>query len=372
MGALRSPRERIRYVMIVACLLVLGAAPADPVPFTTARGRIVVATSVGEAPPRPFAVDAGLDWPVLDAATARTLGLTVGADAQTILPTLRIGGLRLAGTPAVVADLSGLQRTLGTAVAGILPAQLAAGVLTLDFGRGTLSYLPETGLPGGGAHAYSVAMQPGSEGPELRLSFGGERLYRGRIDLGFSGDVGLPEALARELGLLEPGMPRLEVEAAEGSSPDGRVQVRARTVEVGGAALRRPLCTVRETGDTPVLGTGFLKHFVVRLDFAAGRMLLDPIDAAAPEGTPVAGYGLLLGDRVDGLWGLMVAVNSPAYRAGVKPGDRLEAVAGESVKDKGYGEVSQLLAADPGRSTRITVRRGDEQQEFDLTAESLL
>ena len=57
---------------------------------------------------------------------------------------------------------------------------------------------------------------------------------------------------------------------------------------------------------------------------------------------------------------------SPADRAGIRPGDVLVAVNGESVRGRDVSEIVERVKGPEGTSVRLTVMRGGEQQRFDL------
>jgi carboxyl-terminal processing protease len=59
--------------------------------------------------------------------------------------------------------------------------------------------------------------------------------------------------------------------------------------------------------------------------------------------------------------------DSPADRAGIRTGDVLIAVDGESVQDEDISEIVERVKGPEGTTVRLTVLRGDEERRFDLT-----
>ncbi|HZF58988.1 MAG TPA: S41 family peptidase [Rubrobacter sp.] len=59
--------------------------------------------------------------------------------------------------------------------------------------------------------------------------------------------------------------------------------------------------------------------------------------------------------------------NSPADRAGIRAGDVLIAVNGESVRGEDISEIVERVKGPEGTAVRLTVLRGDEERRFDLT-----
>jgi regulator of sigma E protease len=60
-----------------------------------------------------------------------------------------------------------------------------------------------------------------------------------------------------------------------------------------------------------------------------------------------------------------VAEGGPADRAGLRPGDRIEAVGGRSVA--GWQELARRVESSPGRPLALTVRRGDRSRTVTVT-----
>jgi carboxyl-terminal processing protease len=58
--------------------------------------------------------------------------------------------------------------------------------------------------------------------------------------------------------------------------------------------------------------------------------------------------------------------NSPADRAGIRAGDVLIAVNGESVRGEDISEIVERVKGPEGTAVRLTVLRGDEERRFDL------
>ncbi|PWM43017.1 MAG: hypothetical protein DBX47_07395 [Clostridiales bacterium] len=72
------------------------------------------------------------------------------------------------------------------------------------------------------------------------------------------------------------------------------------------------------------------------------------------------------GTLEEGLLIWRVLGDSPAEIAGVKPGDLLTAVDGESIKEKSYTEVLEILQGEEGENSDLTVNRSDESLTFSL------
>lgn len=78
------------------------------------------------------------------------------------------------------------------------------------------------------------------------------------------------------------------------------------------------------------------------------------------------GIGIRLEDKDDEVVVLNTIEGSPAEEAGIKPGDVLVAVDGESVRGKGGKEISEKVRGPEGTWVELTVLRGGEEREFSV------
>ena len=81
--------------------------------------------------------------------------------------------------------------------------------------------------------------------------------------------------------------------------------------------------------------------------------------------------GLSLSKRFGYIIVVAVLPDSPAQKAGLRPGDILEAISGFTTREMSVGQAQILLAGDAGRGVKVfVVRRGrSETQEMDLVRE---
>lgn len=78
------------------------------------------------------------------------------------------------------------------------------------------------------------------------------------------------------------------------------------------------------------------------------------------------GVGSLI--RLDGEWVEFTAPykGSPADKAGIRPGDRIVAIDGQSTKGFTTQQVSNLLKGDPGKSVKLTIAKFPTREEVEL------
>ena len=347
--------------------------PAEAERFVMPRGRVVVSVWINEVGPYPFLVDTGGALNVVDAPLAEFLGLVPDEDKpkavdglevwKTQALSLRVAGRTVPAKTLLVADLAPLEEQLGFRVAGILGNRALPGQFVLDFGGRRF-------IPGKGAGEGRATVPLRFEGGSGPLVAGrvNETAQRFVIDTSFGGVAALPRSLAEELGLLSEGTARLSLMGGKGVP--GALQVRVPSVIVGEAKVADPLCVVDDGAAR--LGTGFLKHFRVAMDFEAGTLALIPLQEKVVEDPPVTGVGLGLNRRTNGLWSVRVAESSPAQEAGVQSGDRILKIDGHPMEGESYEGLHKRLAVEPGVLVETTVLRGTEELTFDLVAVELL
>ena len=90
-------------------------------------------------------------------------------------------------------------------------------------------------------------------------------------------------------------------------------------------------------------------------------------------GGRVVGIGVLLGERDDRVIIVSVISGGPADRAGIRTGDAVVAVDGQTVSSLAPEEVAPKVRGDPGSTVVLTVERptSNEQLEFSMVREEL-
>jgi carboxyl-terminal processing protease len=78
------------------------------------------------------------------------------------------------------------------------------------------------------------------------------------------------------------------------------------------------------------------------------------------------GVGIRLEDKDDKVVVVSIIDGSPAEETGIKPGDVLVAVDGESVRGKDGREISEKVRGPEGTRVELTVLRDEEEREFSL------
>jgi carboxyl-terminal processing protease len=76
--------------------------------------------------------------------------------------------------------------------------------------------------------------------------------------------------------------------------------------------------------------------------------------------------GIVLSKRSDVIYVVSCEHDGPASEAGIRPGDYLLAVGGQSVEDKSIPEVDSLLRGAPGSQVKVTIFRGTRTKPMDI------
>jgi len=168
----------------------------------------------------------------------------------------------------------------------------------------------------------------------------------------------------------------------------------AELVRVTGIELRTPGGTVARSGvDAAVLAGGlgevladdvgepvdgllgysFLKHYRIALDFPCGLLWLDPSRGDVRDRLEEYSHpGLQLESVGEEVRIFAVAEGSPAARAGIRVGDQLVAIDGESVSDLDVVAVARRLEGAPGTTLLLGLRRGQREWICRLVRRRLL
>jgi S1-C subfamily serine protease len=122
-----------------------------------------------------------------------------------------------------------------------------------------------------------------------------------------------------------------------------------------------------------LLGYSFLKHFRIALDFPRGLLWLDPSRGDVRDRLEEYSHpGLQLESVDERVRVFAVAEGSPAARAGIRVGDELVAINGESVSDLDVVTVARRLEGASGTTLLLGLRRGQREWICRLVRRRLL
>jgi alpha/beta superfamily hydrolase len=346
--------------------LALATAIATGVPFTLQDHRIIVRAYVGNAGPFSMVVDTGSGGMLVTPEVARRLGLNTqpaqaltGAGAgkapaeKTTIRGLRIGDVRFAPAPALIADLSRIQHGIGFArFDGLIGYDQLKGyrvLVDMDRRRLVFSRAPIT-VP---ANAAQTAFAP-TDG-FVRVAGAVDGVHGTFIvDTGDRSKLTLFRGFANANGLRHFASVR---NALTGFGIGGpvyadllRTTLQAFGTNASGVVTRIPLARTgafASATDAGSIGNGFLERFNVVYDYPGRRMLTWPVNAAVadtstfhlpavPSAPPAplarhALFGAAVAQKSSGVTITIIPASGPAYVAGLRSNDVVRAVGDRSI-----------------------------------------
>ena len=387
--------------LLCVALAVPCAAPAlagrftpASIPFDLYDNHVWLAVAVNGSAPLDFLLDTGASAPLLDRDAATRAGVAPGratdhgsvgtGEASVTLQAARdvrldLHGVDVSAHTTYVMPLDGLMRVLGRRVDGVLgPELLRQRAVRIDYEHHEITLADPDSLPGVAAGDMIPL--------ELR---GGRPFVRATITLTagapvqglFVIDVGDGSALS----LHTPFVTRHQLLAAAwrtighythglaGRSPErlGRIE----TLQLGHLVVRGPLTAFAqaERGSAAdrsydgAIGGEILRRFTVTFDYPHHRVFMQPNASFAEPFTPdMSGLSLVTGEAGGAAVEVeQVADESPATEAGIREGDRLEAIDGVAVSGHSLDEIRGLFRQE-GRSFALRLKRDLETLEIHL------
>lgn len=253
-----------------------------------------------------------------------------------------------------VHQLDHISRVLGRELDVFLPFRAFEDfLLTLDYPRGELR-ISRGALPApDGVEVFSARGE--DHRPWLEVEIGGRKRML-LIDSGSTGALSLrPGRHLRWEKLLPP----LQVNQKWGRLVRRRIGRLDDSVAVGRLTLDRPLAEI--TDGTELIGAQALAPLVVTFDQKRRRVRMRNSLEGPFRIPPYRGSGAVQFPREDGLEVVDVVAGTPAERSGVLRGDRVIAIDGVGVYDRGCRPSGGPQADEE----RWTVRRGE--RTLDLT-----
>ncbi len=387
--------RHIRLLCVIGFFLLPGfpgmaaggvAPPSFPAQCALVADRLVVPVFINGTGPHGFVLDLALKRPVLHGATAEALHLVPEKldplPGETDTPEREVSSVITKATlfqagslPAQpetfgVMDLTPLSVQLGTHVAGLLPAHQPGYEVTVSFDPPRVIWRPLE---------YASLLEPAEHTTEMNLGEDGSPLVEVRVngqydrtcrlDLGLGATAAFTEETLAAINAVTPATPSLKVLLPGGGAVE---QTRLGAVAVAGVVITRPRCEVSapERGDR--LGTGFFRSFPVTLNYEHGLVRFDAGKSEGREESALVGSGVLPFQYVSGYWQLAVAEESPAFRAGVRPGDLLLGANGLNLYQVTHNDLAKLLTSQAGMRMRLLVGRGGRPQPIEMVSAELL
>jgi hypothetical protein len=355
------------------------AAPDDEpggsrIPFLLRNNHILVRGTVGDSDSLWFIVDTGASGHVLNASTAKRLGLRTeegatagGAGGQVAASRVHGARLRLPGGDGVVGYEFFAER-----------------VVTIDYDAGQLVLRPAKAFrPPAGSAMLPLTLRDNHPYAPARVTLPGGEPVEGSflLDTGSVLSLILSPSFVAEHKALERVPRTIQVQLGGVGGPTRHPLGRIGKLELGPHALDAPTAVLRQVGPGSTnaeetagnIGGEVLSRFRVTFDYAGRRLYLEP---GRTLGDPFESdkSGLALSPREDGsgrIDVILVQEGSPAAEQGVAVGDELETVDGRPIAPAGLLALRQRLRED-GRTLRLGLRRGEARSDVTLTTRRLL
>jgi predicted aspartyl protease len=347
------------------------------------KGPFIVAEVELNGHKLPALLDTGAEISVVDSSIAKEIGLKAGgsygidamngkqAPAQKAsIDQLVVGGFIRKGGIVAVADLSAMRQAAKQPFAMMLGADVLSQVaLFVDRDNLTLMVIPNNAKANGANWTAPLRFQQPGNLIMTNLSVDGHPMTV-KFDTGAQDELILRDVKWAEI--VPPTARVTTLAGADAAGPSVVSLVRLNDVRIGdksiGDAIATRVSSASSTGQSDgILGMGILSRYTLFLNPQTGVMVLtEPKKPVPPRRETMVGIQGVPTD--DGLAIAYVMAHSPAEAAGLKAGDRICTIDGQTVRAAWVGTPKNdwmtgpegktvLLGRCGGGSVRLTLRR---------------
>lgn len=370
----------MRRLLALAAALVLAFAPmaaaeeAHTVRFEFLADRQILFPMTINGQPAEAWLDSGSSATVVDAAFARKIGLVLGDPipargvagavhgVRLARADLKIGDAVIPARRVAVMDLSEIAAVTPRPVQVILGREVFQdAVLEVDFASREIAFSPRQGFRPPAARP--LPLRPSGALKSFPIRIAGVRT-EAILDLGNSGSLLLDYGFAQRKGLLKnrPASTQLSVGA---DGPRESLIASFDRVQVGGVTFNGLTAVATEglTSHAPAnVGLEILSRFKVTVDFAGGRLWLQPIPGAVDLPFRKNRAGIAVVAEPGRVRITHVAPGSPAEAAGWRVGDLIAEVDGRSAGENYAGSaLAQWIYGPAGRVVAVTMADGSHR-----------
>lgn len=391
----RKPVAALASAALVVLLFTVARAQnatdaAQTVPFERYHNRIYLRVSVNGSQPLWFALDSGASRTVIDEGAARRLGLKLshtqevsgfgaGEGKTRVSPvegvTFSLGGVAWQGRGVLALPLDYIEPYEGHELDGVIGFDFfSRRVVEVDYARGRVAVSDPRAYTYDGAGAVVPVTVVGGwafVNAKITTRDGGTLAARLHIDSGARGWLALSTLFVEKNRLLAGGertFPGVRY-GVGGESPE--LLTRVRRLQFGSVVIEEPVAAFSRArrgamagGETDgTISGSILSRFSVTFDYARRRMIFEPAaDSAEPYEYDMSGMLLkATGDSFETKAIYRVFPDSPAADAGLREGDRLEAVDGRPASQLTLEQIELMFRRD-GEEHTLTVRRDGARQ----------
>ena len=363
------------------------------IPFVLNSNHIHIPVKISEARPLNFILDSGAGMPVLDTQTAKDLGLKtvgkfegrgVGEATQEVnlvtLSSVRFGDLIIDSVSAATIGLKPLSKYEGLPVEGILGYDVFSRfVVKIDYEKQKLTlYEPSSFQYEGKGESLPITLE--GNNPHIKAIIDGQ--YEGNfvIDCGARSSLSLHTPFVQKHDLLAKTGKKIEVFSGIGIGGKVKGKVtRVRSIQIGSFKMPAPLTTLASSEKGAFasekidgnIGGGILKRFTVIFDYPNSQMILEPnSDFGYEDNLDMAGLWLT---KENGTTAVdFVIKDSPAAKSGIKEGDLVVKINGQSTKDLLLRDIRKMLKAGEGKTISLVINSEGKERSIELKLEKLI
>lgn len=374
---------------------------APGIPYEVNANKIYLAATVNDVASRWFILDNGAAFNVVDEDQVKPLGLSLsdissvrGAGESSV--NIAVGSALKINLPGVefhepsvtVLPVSGsIARYEGRRVDGLLGYDFFKRfVVEIDYAAGRINlHEPQTYNYAGAGERIPLRINKGHAFITATLALPGGKSVESEllVDTGFRTGLTLNTPFVTEHRLLSSVPKKLDFLKAVGVGGEYRLAVaRIVSVRLGRHTIASPVVGLSRaesgvlSGDdyAGIIGAEILRRFKVTFDYSRRQMILEP-NAHFDQPHDYDKSGLLLRAAAHDLSGVeiyQVIEGSPAAAAGLREGDKIEAVNGRPVANFTLEQLRRGFAQAVGTEYRLRFARDGKLSEVKLRLRRLI